>query len=248
MRLGRQWVILLGVATGAAAGPQRAVSVPFVGCESSGQLETFPAPKGTGRLVPVSLKDAQMLAYYESTVTVGVLAPRGWYCEGSSGSSGDALYLSPKPIRFGPSGWEGLEGPAIEIYHIMSAASGRYSVAEIIARVFPVYRELAAPILEGMDRPLPSGPYPNDTLTYRSKTIVEYKTPAQTEGLGTHFSGLRKNDSPAAGAAILLGDTDTFGDPPDVLLLSVRLPADLARLMPVIVRDVERNAVRALRK
>lgn len=189
-----------------------------------------------------------MLAYHKSAAGIGVLAPRGWHCEGASGSSGDALYLSPKPIRFSQSGWEGLEGSAIEIYHIMGAASGRYAIAEIMARVFPKYRAFAVHVLQGIDRPVPSGPFRNDTLTYRSETIVEYKTPAKTEGLGTHFSGLGKNDVPITGAAVLMGDFDRFGDPPDVLLLSARLPPNLAGLTAVIIRHAESEAVGGIRK
>jgi hypothetical protein len=46
-----------------------------------------------------------------------------------------------------------------------------------------------------------------------------------------------KNDIPIAGVAILLPDQ------PDLVLLSVRLPPGLARLTPVIIRDVERDAI-----
>src|SRR5689334_1309580 len=90
------------------------VSVPFIGCASSGQIETLEAPKGTSKSVPITSKDAQALAYYRSADGIGLLAPRGWYCEGASGSSGDALFLSPNPIHHDLSGWHGLEGPAIE--------------------------------------------------------------------------------------------------------------------------------------
>jgi hypothetical protein len=132
----------------------------------------------------------------------------------------------------------------------MGAASGRYEIAEIMARVFPEYRAFAARVLELIDRPLPSGPYPNDTLTYRSKTIVEYKTPAQTDGLGNFDSWLGKNDMTIVGAAILLVDPppNPNGDLPDAVRLSVRVPPDLTRLTPEIVHYVERDMVGAARK
>jgi hypothetical protein len=174
---------------------------------------------------------------------IGLLAPRGWYCEGASGSSGCILLLSPKPIDRSAPGWKGFEGPAIEAYHISGENSGRYEIAEIIARVFPSFQAVAIRVLGQIDRPLPSGPYPKDTVTYKSKTVVEYNTPAQTEGLGTHFSWLKKSDTPVAGAAILIGDPaklSLLGEQPGLLLLSVRLPPDLARLT-AIVRDVERD-------
>jgi hypothetical protein len=185
--------------------------------------------------VSISPKGAQELAYYSSPDGIGLLAPRGWYCEGLSGSGGYALFLSPKPIDRRLTGQEGFEGPAIDLYHMTGENSGRYEIAEIIARVFPAYRALAIRNMEGIDLPIPSGPYPADTLKYRSKTVVEYNTPPHREGLGTH-SWLKKNAAPIAGAAILIGDR------PDLLLLSVRLPRELARLTPVIVRHVEREA------
>lgn len=79
------------------------------------------------------------------------------------------------------------------------------------------------------------GPFPRDTLAYKSKSIVEYTTPAQTDGLGT-YSALKKGGSPIAGVAILTGKA------PDVLFLAVRLPAALNGLTPVIVGQAERDA------
>jgi hypothetical protein len=197
--------------------------------------------------VPISSKDAQALAYYRSADGIGLLAPRGWYCEGVSGSGGYALFLSPKPISHGVFGWHGLEGPAIEINHMTSGASGRIEIAEIMARVFPAYRAFASSVMEGMG-PLPAGRYPKDTLMYRSKTIVEYNTPAQTEGLGNFNSWLGKIDLPIRGAAIIIGDPPNIGEGPDLVLLSVRVPPALAGLIPVIVAQVERDTVGVPRK
>jgi hypothetical protein len=94
--------------------------------------------------------------------------------------------------------------------------------------------------MDGFDIPAseyPFGPYQTDRLTYRSEAVVEYRTPPETEGLGTH-SSLKKNGSPIAGAAIL------SGEPPDLIFLSVRLPEKLARFAPVVVRQVERETNR----
>jgi hypothetical protein len=81
----------------------------------------------------------------------------------------------------------------------------------------------------------PFGPYPGDKLIYRSNEIVEYKTPANTEGLGTS-SFLRRNDNPISGVAILMGQDS------DVLRLSVRLSPDQNILTSSIVQQVERDA------
>lgn len=239
----------LAQATGADASPQvTVVSVPFIGCASSGQIETLEAPRGTSRSAPISSRDAQALAYYKSADGIGLLAPRGWYCEGVSGSGGYALFLSPKPIRHDVSGWESLGGPAIEINHMTSENSGRYEIAEIMARVFPAYRAFGTRVMKGMDLPLQTGRFPKDTLMYRGKTIVEYNAPGQTEGLGNFHSRLGKNDLPIKGAAILIGDAPNVGGGPGVVLLSVRVPPALAGLIPVIVAQVEQDAVGTARK
>jgi hypothetical protein len=233
---------LLAQRESTAAHP-RQVTVPFVGCVAQGQLEDFKAPTGTPHLVAISPENAQKLAYYRAAIDLGVLAPRGWHCEGSSGSSGDALWLSPQPINRHVPGWNGFPGPAIEIYHISSGASGMYDVAEILARVFGEYKDQAAPVLALIDRPVPSGPYPKDALTYRSKSVVEFRTPPQAEGLGTHLTWLRKSNLQVSGAVILLGKPISGEELPDMLLLAVRLPPALRQLTPVIVKDAEREVV-----
>ena len=217
------------------------VTVPFVGCEAQGQLEDFNAPTGTPRAVAISSQNAQKLAYYEAAIGLGVLAPRGWHCRGSSGSAGDALWLSPDPINSHVPGSSGFAGPAIEIYHTLSAASGRYSVAEILARVFPEYKVQAAAVLAGIEQAVPSGPHPEDALTYRSKSVVEFRTAPQSEGLGTHLTRLRKSSLPVSGAVIML-DKSIGEELPDILLLAIRLPPALQQLTPVIVRQAEREA------
>ena len=65
--------------------------------------------------------------------------------------------------------------------------------------------------------------------------MVEYRTPANTEGLGTR-SRLRKNSDPIRGVMILIGDV------PDLLHLSMRLPADYAQFASTIVRQTEHEA------
>ena len=72
------------------------VSVPFKGCASDGQMGPEEAPKGKSVSRPITAKAASQLAYYKSeNGDAGVLGPRGWYCFGTYGSGGDALYISP---------------------------------------------------------------------------------------------------------------------------------------------------------
>jgi hypothetical protein len=115
-------------------------------------------------------------------------------------------------------------------------------VAEIIARVFPAYKQYVTGVMQDFDQPPDSfhfGPYPADTLHYKSERVVEYRTPARSEGLGT-YSWLEKNETAIHGVAMLIGPTST----PDLLLLAVRLPLDRQGLTPAIVAQFERDGAR----
>lgn len=222
----------------------QSVSIPFVGCPADGQIGPREAPKRASIVTMASRHEAERLAYYRGPDGNGVLAPRGWHCVELYGSSGSALYVSPSPAELpsiSASGWKGVSGAAILAQRRYGGTSGRFAVAEVIAMVFPARKQFVREVIEMFDEGesrFRSGPHPTDKLTYRGETIVEYVTPAGMEGLGTQF-WLRKSDSPIQGVAILVGET------PDLLHLAVRLPADLAELTPVIIRQFEGEAVQA---
>ena len=118
--------------------------------------------------------------------------------------------------------------------------AGGYEVTLVIARVFPAHGDFLKGFLaDGMK--LPRGPYPGDKMKYRSKDVVEYTTPAQSEGLGTQ-RGVRPNATPIIGVAILTPA------PMGLDLLSVRLPRDLAAPAPAIVKQVERDVAKSDRE
>lgn len=217
------------------------VAVPFVGCQSDGQVGPMKAPSGSDFAIEAEAV-AQRLAYYKSESGPGILAPRDWYCFGTYGSSGDTLYVSPQPIdsaMFSTDG-TGFTGAAIEIARLYGGTSGRFGVARIIALVFPAHRSFVTKVIDEGIEPatsFPFGPYPLDKLIYRSNEMVEYQTPAQAEGLGT-ASWLKRNDTPIDGAVILTGED------PDLLQLSLRLPPGLNDLTPVIIRQVELDTSR----
>ena len=161
-----------------------------------------------------------------------MLGPRGWYCFGYLGSAGATLFISRGPI---PPDGPDLSGPLILLETRSAETSGRFDVATIIARVFPAHRDFVTRLLAGElppNFPLPSGPYPKDKLSYKSTEVVEYETPAQTDGLGT-YSGLKKNAEPIRGVAILV--------PPalDLSLVAIRLPADLRDLTSAIMQHFD---------
>jgi len=222
------------------------VHVPFVGCASDGQVGPVAAPKGTEKVVQIDARAAQRLAYYRAEGSLGILAPRGWYCFGTYGSSGSSLYVTPQPIKtddfFSPT-WGGITGPAIQASGISGGTSGRFGVARVIARVFPTQTAFVQSVIkEGIEpaSDFPFGPYPKDKLIIQSDRIVEYQTPPHSEGLGTTTSWLRANDYPISGVAILQGQE------PDLVFLGVRLPPDMNDLTSHIIRQVEQDNAEGL--
>jgi hypothetical protein len=229
-------------ATSAAAAPQGlAVQVPFVGCESDGQGGSVDAPAGSAQTVMMAPDVAKQLAYYRAENGAGGFGPAGWHCFGTYGSSGTTLYISPQPIAdsdvFSGS-WKGLAGPAIQISVSDGGTSGRFDVAAVIARVFPAHAAFTQNVIaEGIEpaSSFPKGPYPADKLTYVSDEMVEFQTPANSDGLGTH-SQLLKGDLPIQGVAIL------FGADTSLLQVSMELPANMSALTGPIVKETEREA------
>jgi hypothetical protein len=130
------------------------------------------------------------------------------------------------------------QGPVVEVGDSDGSTSGRFDVANVIARVFPAYKAFVTDFVKSEYLRLSMftfAPFRYDKLTYKSKRMVEFRTPAQTDGLGTH-RGLKKNASAIDGVAILVGPR------PDLLLVSVRLPTGLTKLTSAIVKEVERDA------
>jgi hypothetical protein len=74
--------------------------------------------------------------------------------------------------------------------------------------------------------------------------MVEFKTPAQTDGLGNFHSWLEKNPTPIQGVAILFADPQSPNlSSARLVRLSVRVPPDLDWLTPTIIRYVELDSL-----
>ena len=213
-------------------------NVPFVGCKSDGQAGPVEAPTGTSKTLSISSESAEQLAFYEGYNGISVLAPRGWHCFSTYGSGGINLYVSSLPIdasNLFSTTWKGFSEPAIELALSDGDTSGRFEVAQIVARVFPAHRDYVQSVIaEGIEpkSTFPFGPDPDDKLTYLSNDLVEYQTPPHSDGLGTR-SFLLKSADPIGGVAILTGPETSL------TLLSVRLPPSLQSLEPIITHQVE---------
>jgi hypothetical protein len=233
--------LMSGIGFTTSAYANASASVPFVGCKSDGQVGPQDAPTGKPKIITISPQLAQRVAYYKASDGSGVLAPRGWYCFGTYGSDGSNLYVTPMPLNsahlFSDS-WKGISSNGIQLSESNGDTSGRFEVAQIIARVFPAHLAFVRRVVaEGVEpaTSFPDGPYPADKLTYKSKETVEYVTPPNTEGLGTK-SFLIKDAYPIDGVALLTGEELSLTH------LSVRLSPEMSDLLPVIIRQVEQDS------
>jgi hypothetical protein len=219
--------------------------VPFVGCRSSGQLGPRPAPK-LRRTPLVASNVARRLAYYVAFEGPGVLAPRHWHCFSVYGSNGSVLVVSPTMVGsadfFGGHHFS-TKGDAVELSYDLGGTSGRWAVAEAIARYFPKYRNFIRRNFQGLDAggldigPLPSGPYRHDSFSRRSDKLVRYTTPPLIKGAGTAWA-LAPSAQAVQGLSALVKDVGG----PDLLSLNVRLPDKTGVLTQAILRNAEQEA------
>jgi hypothetical protein len=214
------------------------IPIPFVGCAADGQTSAL-EPPSIGGTPKFDTATAEQLAYYASE-DLGVLAPRDWHCFELYGSDGAILIVTPE--RHGADDLfdakTKLRGPAVVLSQWSGGTSGRFAVARAAARLFPIARPFVQQVIdEGIvaKEEFVFEPYPDDTLTRRSDTEVEFVTPGDRDGLGTD-GRIAKNDQPISGVAILLTDGDT-----DLVKLEARLPAELRALAPAIITSIEAN-------
>jgi hypothetical protein len=207
------------------------VQVPFVGCKSDGQTGPLDAPGASDTAVWLDGKTAARLTVYQAQNGLAVLGPRGWSCFGLYGSAGSGVIVAPSLDWNLSSLGSGIPGFAIHASLAYGDTSGRFQVAEIVARVFPAHKSFADKVAaEGIWPPV-AGVFPADHLTYRSDRLVEYETPARAQGLGTFFQ-LLPNGDPIRGVVML---TPQF----DVLQDAVRLPQNLGDLSTLLIQQFE---------
>jgi len=124
----------------------------------------------------------------------------------------------------------------VQVVFEYGGTSGRWGVAQAIARVFPAHKKFAMDVKHewpaGADTII-FGPYPADKLAYKSSSWVRYETPALSDGLGTASFRILKGEWPIYGTAMLLGSA------PDLLKLAVRLDAHDADLISEIITYTE---------
>jgi hypothetical protein len=217
-------------------------NVPYVGCASDGQLGPQPPPKPSKPTPRLPAAAASRLAYY-AAVNNGVLAPRGWHCFSLYGSSGTTVLVTPEPIDrkrvFDPK--FKVTGDGVEFGYILGGTSGRFEVAQVSSRLFPIAGDFVEGVVReekniGVPFPISRKPFPDDRILNRTDTAVRFVTAPQRQGLGTQ-SRLASNHSPIEGLAALVKDSGEL----DLIELNLRVPDKDLNLVPLIQSVAEAN-------
>jgi hypothetical protein len=230
-------ILLMALLMSAMQAALAAETIPVIGCPSDGQMGPIAPPANSTAPLDADAKIAQQLAYYQAAESPRVLAPRGWNCFGTYGSSGEELIVAPARIESSQLSAIRVTGPGISMTHSLGGTSGRFDVAKYAARFFPtrahdfvsnLERETKQLDLPELDK-LPSF----DTDTYRqvSPTLVRFETPGARDGVGTRGTLVKSADS-VSGAIALTGDDDE----PDLSILRVRLAPEQRALTETILQ------------
>jgi uncharacterized protein YecT (DUF1311 family) len=213
--------------------------IPAIGCPLDGQAgpqDTPTLPKTIRTVIPEGTPSS--LAYYSDFegAGTGVLAPKGWDCFGTYGSGGSSLYVTPRkladPIPNRPEKVK--DGPVVIKNHFISATSGRFPVAQISARIFPLARIFVEGVRDtGLDDAsnYVFAPWATDRLNYLSDFAVSYVTPSGANGVGTAF-GPAPGKEPISGLVFLTVIGNEEG--PNLERLAVRLHGTDQRLHAAI--------------
>lgn len=188
-----------------------------------------PAPT-TAKAPQLPADTAARLAWYASD-DLGVLAPRGWKCQGMYGSNGAILLVLPntsngsKPDRISE-----IKGQGIQISVSDAETSGRFEAARIAAMLFPNRKAFVDEVAnEGIvpKEEFESVSFPHDRTRPIGSDQVVFETPADQDGLGT-LSRLVKSHDPIQGMATMDQDNNAT-------MLLVRLDPTLRDLAPAIL-------------
>jgi hypothetical protein len=213
--------------------------VDYVGCPVFGHADEEPRAAPTRHSIKLRVEkvNAARLAVYQAAFGPAIIGPRGWHCFARFGSSGYFLEVRPEPFdRRGESTGGALNGDdrAITLKLFDGGTSGRYEVAQIIARMFPAYRKFAETVRDMNAVPRSEfvfAQFPKDNLIRWSDSVVVFETPSNFEGIGT-WEGLPMGSESIGGIVVLVGSPNE----PSVRVVRARLGDRDQDLLPEINR------------
>jgi hypothetical protein len=243
MRTGLAGLAALYVLVQWACAPASSRAAPFVGCAADGQQGHIAPPKGQPKAVDSSNVFVEGIAYYKGDYAPGVFAPSGWRCHVWYGSSGSVVLVTPTAIDTTHSSPAHVLGPAVELSAHFGGTSGRFSVAEYGARLFPAQltKFIARVKSEGLvpDSEFNPRHFAHDSVTPLSSLIAAFTTPPGLSGIGTAWS-LDPSPDPIRGVAVLAGDSTE----PDLAIFRVRLGATQQDLEAILL-ELNRRCMQA---
>lgn len=224
--------------------------LPFVGCPGEDMAGPKDASSGNPVTTPLDAKTARGLSFYAYAGNSHFLAPRGWHCYSTSGTSTINLVTpdqkGPAPAR--DHGREAVKGPAVLFFSSDASGSREMLYARYAARFFPtlaqdfVHNEIAYEAKEfgGPKSKYVFPKFPSDRIVYKSKFMLEYMTPAGRDGLGTSSDYLRfsRSELPIYGVLALVGDESKDSA---IIFVAIRLPPKMNYLRSAIIQDAERT-------
>jgi hypothetical protein len=208
--------------------------VPGAPCLTTGMTGETSLPNlSTAITLKVPAQLAGKLAYYKGTGAKGVLGPRGWTCRQYFGSSGSLLKIAPTGGAFEEDAkYESsikYPGELIERTLSIGDTSGRYEVARVAARIFPIVNDFVNRVREQGITDTSVDSLPGDTYFYLSPTVAAFRTEQDNEGIAGKATG-----APILGLAYL---TQEPGQAPDLTLLKARLGSANGDLVPIILAN-----------
>ena len=218
--------------------PKNLVSVPYIGCATSSMTgERTAAPQGSEAWLLMDAGTAQQLAYYTSDDATVIIGPRDWSCQASLGSAGSRLSASPVGDVPASSDEETDTRIADGVYWAFSTGqtSGRFAVADAIARFFPErHSYVRSVVAEGLV-PLssfPNGPGEGVSIVRKSSDYVVYRETATSDQEGDAWGLIMLH-------GVQTGDCLQSFDACDVEEFVVKLPRSYGNLGPQLLRQYQ---------
>ena len=221
------------------------LALPVVACSVDGQAgPRIPSVPATADALLLPSIAGTLSLYSDGTFLL--LAPRGWRCVESYGSSGVQIRVVPADsgltdaqVRAGD-----ITTPAVTMDYWNGGTSGRFEVAGVGA---PLFQNLVI-LASTLNSQFPgtnarSSPWVGETLTVVSPTLARFQDPPGTLGTGTNETGLVPGALGVQGTVRerASGFSDVLSMT-DLVVLAVRLGPDSEANVPIIESDFEERS------
>lgn len=220
------------------------VDIPSVACSVDGQTgPRTPSVLATAKALLTPSIAAQLSVYSDGSFYV--LAPRGWRCVESYGSSGVHLRVIPGGSAFTDAQIRAgnITAQAVTVDYWTGDTSGRFEVAGVGAPLFQNLVQLATQLQSGFPTVrIRTSPWVGESLEIVTTALARYQDPPNTSGTGTNETGLSVSAVAISGFVRQVPSGHSPEAPPNLIVLAVRLEATNAVLVSPIAADFEERS------